>query len=68
MENEILHIVKEEKDILHTLKRKKTKGIGHSLCGICLLKHIIKIKTEETGRRGRRPKKLVGNLKETRKY
>jgi hypothetical protein len=68
MKNEILHIVKEEKDILHTTKRKKANGIGHSLRRICLLKHITKGKIEGRGRRGRRRKNLVYNLKETRRY
>jgi hypothetical protein len=66
VKNEILLIVKEEKDILHTIKRKKANGIGHSLCRICL--HITIEAIEVRGRRGRRRKKLVNNLNETRRY
>jgi hypothetical protein len=46
VKNEILHMVKEERDNLHTIKRKKANGIGHILCRICLLKHITKEKIE----------------------
>ena len=67
MKNEILHIVKDEKGILRTIKRKKANGIGHSLCRICLLKHITTEKIKGRERRGRIRKKLVDNLKETRR-
>ena len=59
---EVLHRVKEERNILHTIKRRKTNWIGHILRRICFLKHVIEIKREErievTGRRGRRGKQL----------
>ena len=40
------------------------------LCRNCLIKHVIegKQKEEGTGRRGRRRKQLLGDLKETRGY
>jgi hypothetical protein len=38
---EVLHIVKEERNILHTIKRRKANLIGHILCRNCLLKHVI---------------------------
>jgi hypothetical protein len=67
---EVLHKVKEERNILHTIKRRKANWIGHILRGNCLLKHIIvgKIegRIEMTGRRGRRRKQLLGDLKEKR--
>jgi hypothetical protein len=46
---EMLHRVKEEWNIIHTVKRRKVNWIGHILRRNCLLKHI----TEETieGRR-----------------
>jgi hypothetical protein len=54
---ELLHRVKENGNILHTLNRKKAKWIGHVLLSKCLLKHVIEGKTkgiiEVTGRRGR---------------
>ena len=68
VKNEMLHMVKEEKGFPHTIKRKEAKGIGHSLRRVCLLKHITKEKIEWRRRRGRRRKKIVDNLKETRRY
>jgi hypothetical protein len=35
---EVLHRVKEERNILHTIKRRKANWIGHSLRRNCLLK------------------------------
>jgi hypothetical protein len=34
----------------------------------CLLKHVIEGKIEGTGRKGKRYKQLLDNLKETRRY
>jgi prophage antirepressor-like protein len=46
--------------------------IGHILCRNCLPKHVIDGKKEERiellGRRGRRRKQLLDDLKETREY
>jgi hypothetical protein len=51
---EVLHRVKEERNILHTVKRRKATWIGHVLRRDCLLKHVIEGKierrTEVTGR------------------
>jgi hypothetical protein len=69
---EVLHRVKEEKNILHTIKRRKANWIGHILRRNFLLKHVIEEKLEGriemTGRRGRRRKQLLDDLKEKRKY
>jgi hypothetical protein len=69
---EVLHKVKEERNILHTIKRRKANWIGHILRRNCLLKRVIegKIKgrIEMTGRRGRRRKQLLDDLKEKRRY
>jgi hypothetical protein len=69
---EILHRVKEERNILHTIKRRKTDWIGHILRRNCLLKHVIEGKLEGriemTGRRGRRRQQLMDDLKEKRRY
>ena len=54
MRIEILHRVKEEKKILHTVKRKKGNWIGHVLRRNCLVKHVVEGNTEVTGRRGGR--------------
>jgi hypothetical protein len=41
----VLHIVKEERNILNTIKRR-ANWIGHILHRNCLLKHVIEIKLE----------------------
>jgi hypothetical protein len=43
---EVLHRVKEERNILHTIKRRKANWIGHILRRNCLLKHVIEGKLE----------------------
>jgi hypothetical protein len=67
-----LHRVKEERNIVHTIKRRKANWIGHILRRNCLLKHVIEGKLEGriemTGRRGMRLKQLLDDLKETRRY
>jgi hypothetical protein len=69
---EVLHRVKEERNILHTVKRRKANWIGHILRRNCLLKHVIEGKLEGRiemmGRRGRRRKQLPYDLKEKRIY
>jgi hypothetical protein len=44
--NEVLHRVRVERSILHTIKRRKAKWIGHILRRNCLLKHVIEGKIE----------------------
>jgi hypothetical protein len=39
--NEVLHVLKEDRNILHTIKRRKANWIGHFLRRNCLLKHVI---------------------------
>ena len=39
---EVLHTVKEERNILHTIKRRKANWIGHILCRNCLLNKLLK--------------------------
>jgi hypothetical protein len=42
---DVLHIDKEERNILHTIKRWKADWIGHILhSNYCLLKHVIEEK------------------------
>jgi hypothetical protein len=69
---EVLHRVKEERNIVHTIKRRKANWIGHILRRNCLLKRVIEGKLEGriemTGRRGRRRKQLLVDLKEKRQY
>ena len=64
---EVLHRVKEQRNILHTIKRRKVDWIGHILRRNCLLELIIEGNIEErTGRQERRCKQLLDNLKEKR--
>jgi hypothetical protein len=37
----VLHRVNEERNILHTIRRKKANWIGHILRKNCLLSHVI---------------------------
>jgi hypothetical protein len=70
--NEVLLRVKEQRNILNEISKRKANWIGHILCRNCLLQHVIegKIKggIEVTGRRGRRRTKLHNDLKERRGY
>jgi len=67
---EVLLGVNEQRNILHEISKRKANWIGHILGRNCLLQRVIegKIKggIEVTGRRGRRCKKLLDNLKERR--
>jgi hypothetical protein len=49
----VLHRVKEEMNILHTIRRRKANWIGHILRRNCLLKHVIQGKIIGTRRRGK---------------
>jgi hypothetical protein len=64
----VLHRVKEERNILYTIRRRKENWIGHMLRRNCLLRHIIEGKIVGTRRRGRRRKQLLDDLKEARRY
>ena len=70
--NEVLHGVKEERNIVHRINRRKAKWIGHILRRNCLLKHVIDGKIGEMievmERRGRRWKQLLDDLREKRGY
>jgi hypothetical protein len=60
--------VKEGRNILHTIRRRKANWIGHILHRNCLIKHIIEGKILGTRMRGRRHMQLLDDLKETRRY
>jgi hypothetical protein len=51
---EVIHRGKEDRNILHTIKRRKANWSGHILHRNCLLKHVIEGKLqgriEMTGR------------------
>ena len=64
--------LKEQGNIIHEISKRKANWIGHSLRRNCLLKRVIegKIKgdIEVTGRRGRKRRKLLDELKKRRGY
>jgi hypothetical protein len=70
--NEVLLRVKEQRNILHEISKRKANWIGHILCRNCFLQEVIvgKIKggIEVTGRRERKRRKLLDNLKERTGY
>jgi len=69
---EVLLRVKEQRNILHEIRKREANWIGHILRRNCLLQGVIegKIKggIEVTGRRGRKRGKLLDDLKERRGY
>ena len=69
---EVLLGVNEQRNILHEISNRKANWIGHILRRNCLLQWVIEgnIKggIEVTGRRGRRSRKLLDDLKERRGY
>jgi len=68
--NEVLLRVKKQRYILYEISKRKANWIGHFLRRNWLLQWVIegKIKggIEVTGRRGRRRRKLLDDLKERR--
>ena len=71
LRNEVLHKVKKERYIIHTIKRR-AYWIGRVLHRNCLLKYVVEEKLEARieamGRRGRRRKQLLYDLKQRRGY
>jgi len=69
---DVLLRVKEQRNIPHEIRKRKANWIGHILRRNCLLQWVIegKIKggMEVTGRRGRRSRQLLDDLKERRGY
>ena len=69
---EVLLIVKEQKNILHEISKRKANWIGHILHRNRLVQRVtegkIKVGIEVTVRRGRRRRELLDDLKERRRY
>jgi len=69
---EVLLRVKEQRNILYEIRKRKVNWIGHILRRNCLLQRVIEGKIQEgievTGRQGRRRRKLFDNLTERRGY
>jgi len=66
--NEVLLLVKEQRNILHEIIRRKANWVGHILRRNCLLQRVIegkiKVGIEVTGKRGRRRRNLLDDHKE----
>jgi hypothetical protein len=64
--------VKEQRNILHEIRKRKANWIGYILRRNCLLQRVnkgkIKGELEVTGRLGRRLRKLLDDLNESRGY
>jgi len=69
---EVLLRFKEQRNILHEISKRKANWIGHILRRNCLLQRVIKGKIkggiEVTGRRGRKRRKLLDDVKERGGY
>jgi hypothetical protein len=63
---------KEQRNILHEIRKRKANWIGHILSRNCLLQRVTEGKIqggmEVIGRQGRRRRKLLDDLKERRGY
>jgi hypothetical protein len=64
--------VKEQRNILHEIRKRKANWIGHILRINCLLQWVIEEKIkggiEMTGRRGGKRRKLLDGLRKRRGY
>jgi hypothetical protein len=59
VKNEVYHSVKEQNNILHTIKRGKANWIDHILHRDCLLEHVIERKIRgKDGGDGKTRKKM----------
>jgi hypothetical protein len=69
---EVLLRVKEQRNILHEIRKRKANWMGHILRRNCLLQRVVEGEIqggiEVTGRRGRKRRKLLDDLKERRGY
>jgi hypothetical protein len=67
---EVLLRVKEQRNILHEIRKRKANWIGHILSRNCFLQGVIEGKIqgriEVTERQGRKVRKLLVDLKERR--
>jgi hypothetical protein len=69
---DVLLRVKEQRIILHEIRKRKANWIGDILRRNCILQRVtegkIQGRIEVTGRQGKRRRKLLDNLKERRGY
>jgi hypothetical protein len=64
---QVLHRVNEERNIVHTITKRKASGIGQFMNWNCLLKQATK-GNEWTRRQGRRRKQLPDDFKNNINY
>jgi hypothetical protein len=68
----VLFRVKEQRNILHEIHKRKANWVGHVLRRNCLLQRVTEGKIQGgikvIGRQGRRRRKLLDDLKERRGY
>jgi len=69
---DVLLRVKEQRNILHDIRKRKANWIGHILRKNCFQQRVIEGKIQEgievTGRQGKKHRKLLDNLKERKGY
>ena len=69
---EVLLRVKEQTNFLHDISKRKASWIDHFLRINCLLERVFEEKIKDTivvtGRRGRRRRTLLDDLRERRRY
>jgi hypothetical protein len=69
-DGEVLFIVMKQRNILHEISKQKANWIGHIFRRNCLLRQFIFKKLKGgiyvSGKRGRRRRKLLDDLKERR--
>jgi len=69
---EVLLTVNEQRNILQEISKRKANWVGHILRRSCFLQRVIagkiKAEMEVTIRRGRRRRKLLDDLKDSRGY
>ena len=65
---EVLHRVKEERNIVYTVKRGMLKELVKSCVRTAFWNTLLKARIEVMGIRGRRVKQLLDDLKERRGY
>jgi hypothetical protein len=66
------YCLESRSNVLHEIHKRKANWIRHILRRNCLLQRVIEVEMqggiEVTGRQGRRRRKLLDNLKESRGY
>jgi hypothetical protein len=66
-DEDVLLRVKEQRNILHEIRKRKVNW-GHILRRNCFLQRVIEGGIEVTGRQGRRRRKPLDDLRERRGY